>query len=199
MKIDMKMVRQIYGFKKKKFKLTKFGFTLVELLGVLLVLAIIALITFPIIDQTVVKSREESYNRTVESIIEAANNFSINNKLDYSDEWNRIYLNSIQGQGYLETTIINPITKEEMSGCVWYSWDSDYNQYNFEYDSKCSKYDTEPIVNISYNESLINKNNWTNKDIAVTITGSGELKYCIDSVECDPTETISIGNNTKFI
>ena len=146
------------------------GFTLVELLGVLIVLAVIALITFPIVDSVIKNSREQSYDRTVESIIEAANNYSTVGYLGYSTEKKPLYLEDIKQYGLLDSSIINPITEEEMTGCIWYSWDPVYNQYNFEYDSECEITETEPTINLSYNTALINSNGWAKENVAVTLS-----------------------------
>ena len=48
------------------------AFTLIELLGVLILLAVIALITFPIIDKVLSNAKNEAYERQKENIIEAA-------------------------------------------------------------------------------------------------------------------------------
>ena len=48
------------------------GFTLIELLGVLIILAIIVLITFPIIDNVLTSSRQQAYERSIDGIIEAS-------------------------------------------------------------------------------------------------------------------------------
>ena len=113
------------------------GFTLIELLGVLIVLAVISLITFPIIDESIKNSRTEAYNRAVDSIIQAAKSYSVTNDLGNSTTKQALYLEDIKLAGLLEKSIINPKTKEEMAGCVWYSWDPVYNQYDFEYDDEC--------------------------------------------------------------
>ena len=183
---------------KDKICLLNNAFTLVELLGVLIILAVIALITFPIVDSVIKNGREESYNRTVESIIEAASNYSTVGDLGYSTEKKALYLEDIKRYGLLDQSIINPVTEEEMAGCVWYSWDPVYNQYNFEYDSECEIEETEPTINLSYNSSLINSNGWAKENVAVTLSGNGEIKYCIDSEECEPTTVVN-GNYTQFI
>lgn len=183
---------------KDKICLLNNAFTLVELLGVLIILAVIALITFPIVDSVIKNGREESYNRTVESIIEAASNYSTVGDLGYSTEKKALYLEDIKKYGLLDQSIINPVTEEEMAGCVWYSWDPVYNQYNFEYDSECEIEETEPTINLSYNSSLINSNGWSKENVAVTLSGNGEIKYCIDSEECEPTTVVN-GNYTQFI
>ena len=175
------------------------AFTLIELLGVLIILAVIALITFPIIDNAIKNSREKSLERTIDAIEEAAYRYSIENDIGYPTEKQALYLSEIQSKGFLETSIINPVTNEELSGCVWYHWETNYNQYIFEYDGECVSMDTEPVINISYNESLINSNGWAKENIAVTLSGNGEIKYCLADSECEPNEIINIGTNTKFI
>ncbi len=175
------------------------GFTLIELLGVLIILAVIALITFPIIDNSIKSSREKSLERTIDAIEEAAYRYSIENDIGYPSEQQALYLNEIQSKGFLSSSIINPVTNEELSGCVWYYWDTNYNQYVFEYDMECVQTDTEPVINIAYDESLINSNGWAKENIAVTLNGNGEIKYCISSSECEPNEIVETGNNTKFI
>ncbi len=176
-----------------------YGFTLIELLGVLIILAVIALITFPIIDNSIKSSREKSLERTIDTIEEAAYRYSIENDIGYPSEQQALYLNEIQNKGFLSSSIINPVTNEELAGCVWYYWDTNYNQYVFEYDMECVQTDTEPVINIAYNEDLINSNGWAKEDIAVTLSGNGDIKYCISSNECEPNEIIETGNNTKFI
>ena len=184
---------------KDKICLLNNAFTLVELLGVLIILAVIALITFPIVDSVIKNGREESYNRTVESIIEAASNYSTVGDLGYSTEKKALYLEDIKKYGLLDQSIINPVTEEEMAGCVWYSWDPVYNQYNFEYDSECVNVDTEPTINLAYNQNLINSNGWAKENMSVTLTGNGQIKYCISNSECTPNLDVTVGNNTKFI
>ena len=175
------------------------AFTLIELLGVLIVLAVIALITFPIIDNSIKSSREQALERTIDSIEEAAYQYSIQNDLGYPTDKQPLYITDMQTQGFLDKEIINPVNNESLSGCVWYYWDTAYNQYSFEYDMECVKVDTEPEINITYNENLINNNGWAKENIAVTLVGNGEVKYCLSSSECDPNEVVLNGNNTKFI
>ena len=37
------------------------------------------------------------------------------------------------------------MTNEELFGCVWYYWKTNYNQYIFEYDSECVDMDNESV------------------------------------------------------
>lgn len=175
------------------------AFTLAELLGVIVVLAVVALITFPIITSSIRNSQNKALEDTIKTIEEAAYRYSVENDLGYSPQRQPLYLDEIKQKGFLKKNLVNPMTEEEITGCVWYSWNIAYNQYFFEYDSECANVETEPEINISYNPSLINSNGWTKENISVTLTGSGKISYCISNSECEPNINVVMGNNTKFI
>ena len=177
----------------------KKGFTLVELIGVIIILGIISLITFPTIDKSIKNSKEQALERIIDSIEEAAYNYSVENDIGYSTEYESIELFDLVSTGFLKENIINPVTDKKMQGCIFYRWYEPNKQYIFEYNEECKKPDTEPEVAISYDKELINSNGWAKENVAVTITGNGEVKYCLSSTECEPNEVIETGNNTKFI
>ena len=64
-------------------KMLNKAFTLIELLGVLILLAIIALITIPIIDNSIKTSRQRALENTIASIEDAAYQYSVQNKFNY--------------------------------------------------------------------------------------------------------------------
>ena len=178
-------------------RLSNNAFTLIELLGVLIILAIIALITIPIIDKSLENSRQAAYARAVDNIINAARNYSVSNDLGYSTKRLPLFVSKLQDEGFLTLDIKSPIDESEMGGCVWYYWDESHKQYIFEYDNICTI--EEPSIDITYNADLINSNGWANENIAATLVGTGDIKYCISSSQCEPTEEIINGSNTKFI
>ena len=81
------------------------AFTLIELLGVLIILAIIALITIPIIDKSLESSRQSAYDRTIENIINAARNYSASNNLGYPTEKYPLFVSELQDEGFLALDI----------------------------------------------------------------------------------------------
>ena len=180
----------------KKIKLKK-GFTLIELLGVLIILAIISLITIPIIDNSLSDSRNAAYERAVDSIVNAAKNYSASTDLGYPQRKSPLFVSQLQDEGFLTLDIKSPIDESNMDGCVWYYWDEDHKQYIFEYDNECNI--ENPTVDITYNEELINDNGWAKENIAVTIVGIGDVKYCISDRDCYPNEMVVNGSNTKFL
>ena len=123
---------------RKKAKTIVSGFTLVELLGVLLILAVIALITFPIIDNLLVGSKEEAYQRSIDGILEAAEMY-ITSEWNYPDtETKKLSLQTLINEGFLENKdIVDPRNNKSMTGCVIYKWDNSYNQYQYRYDEEC--------------------------------------------------------------
>ena len=123
--------------KDKSFKLKKFGFTLVELLAVIVILGVLALITFPIIDGTIKNSKEKALASTIKSIEDAAYNYSTKNDIGYQTYYKKITLDELAKAGLLDNEIINPVTNNKMNGCVLYKWDETYKQYEFKYDEEC--------------------------------------------------------------
>lgn len=91
----------------------KFGFTLIELLGVIIILGVLALITFPIIDNSIKKSKEQSLERIIDNIEEAAYNYSVENDMGYTTEYNSLQLQKLIENGYLQKDIINPVTNKK--------------------------------------------------------------------------------------
>ena len=64
------------------------GFTLIELISVIILMGVIALITVPIIKDTIESSREKNFKNSALGLIEAANEYYLNSKLtgDYFEE-----------------------------------------------------------------------------------------------------------------
>ncbi|HIS90559.1 MAG TPA: type II secretion system protein [Candidatus Faecisoma merdavium] len=116
----------------------KKGFTLVELLAVIVILGVLTLITFPIIDGTIKNSKEKALASTIKSIEDAAYNYSTKNDIGYQTYYKKITLDELAKSGLLDNEIINPVTNNKMNGCVLYKWVEEYKQYEFKYDEECN-------------------------------------------------------------
>ncbi len=125
--------------KKKFLKFTAFGFTLIELLGVLIILAVIALITFPIIDKILLNAKEKAYERQKDNLVEAARLY-VTNRADYTEITGTISFNTLINEGFLEASeILDPRdSSKKMPGCITYNWSDKKNQYIFEYSENCA-------------------------------------------------------------
>ena len=133
----------------------KKGFTLVELLAIIIILAVIALIATPIVKDSIANSKEQALKETINSIERAAYNYGYQNDIGYSTEYKKLTLDELISKGFLKGDIINPVTNEKMNGCVLYRWNDTNNQYEFKYNEECPKY-PESLINVlleQYSES----------------------------------------------
>lgn len=91
------------------------GFTLVELIGAIVILAIILVIITPLVTTTLKKGVEDADKQTINSIKAAARSYVS----DYRDA-QCITVNELQTNGYLEDDIKWPSTsnKEKVQGSV---------------------------------------------------------------------------------
>lgn len=90
------------------------GFTLIELMAVVTILAILSLIVIPIVDKNLKKSKDEMYKIQIENIRLAAKGF-------FSDHTDKkpvnniscsISLTNLVEYGYISSDIVNPRTGE---------------------------------------------------------------------------------------
>lgn len=119
------------------------GFTLIELLAVIVLLAVIAAVTVPIILNSINNSRENAYEEQVETIEYAAERWSTDNHNELpTTDGASIYrsVSFLQEEGYLSSDkeIKDPRDDSKMTGCVKITYDESYNQYDYKYGKACS-------------------------------------------------------------
>ena len=93
----------------------KSGFTLVELLGILIILGVIALISISSITNTLKNNKEELYNIQINNIIEGAKIWASSNVFQMPEndgESISITLRQLKEIGTVDNDIINPKTGE---------------------------------------------------------------------------------------
>ena len=115
---------------------SKKGFTLVELLGVLVVLGLISVIIVPKVIDSITTSKEAAYQTQVETIENAAKKYGISNDLLYPKEGEKKYIavKDLIAVGELsDKEIINPKTGNKMNGYVLVEYNSGYQQYEYTY------------------------------------------------------------------
>lgn len=94
----------------------KNGFTLIEVLAVIIILGIIGLIVMPVVTNSLKESKEDLYNVQIANIKEAAKTWSADNmdKLPtIVDSGKHVTLRKLQDEGYIDAGIKNPKTDEE--------------------------------------------------------------------------------------
>ncbi len=117
------------------------GFSLVEMVAVIIVLSVISLITFPIINSSIKKSKEVAYEKQVDIILASAKKWSVENvDLLPVNDTGKVYvsIDDLVNGGFIKNDeIINPINNMKMDGCVLIKFTSTYNQHTYEY-TTCS-------------------------------------------------------------
>ncbi len=111
------------------------GFTLVELLGVIIILSVIALITFVTVSGTIKDSKEQLYDAQIELIIMGAKTWASSNvfKLPENDKESiTITLLQLKQSGFVESDITNPITGELFSDNLQIKITKIDNNYKYE-------------------------------------------------------------------
>lgn len=119
----------------------KKGFTLVELLGVIVILCIIGMITVPLVQRTIIENNQKLCEDQVTSFERAARNYA--NKNVYQTETlitnsggtYNITLSELQEEGFLQDgDIENPLTGENFNLNTGVNIKESNNQFSYEYD-----------------------------------------------------------------
>lgn len=123
------------------------GFTLVELLAVIIILGVLGLIVVPMVNDTLLNQKEKLYNRQIETIESSAEGWSAKNSSKLTEDGTSIYVSvtTLVSSGNLKNTDIkDPRNNKIMNGCVSISYDDEYSQYVYKYiDSNEETYNNE--------------------------------------------------------
>lgn len=120
----------------------KKGFTLIEILAVIVVLGLLAAIITPTVNKLLGDSEEQLEKEQINKIITATKKYVVENSNILpdinSDKEVIIKTTTLIEKGVINgDKIINPNTKNEIDGCVKIKYDKNYNQYNYEYSEQC--------------------------------------------------------------
>lgn len=128
----------------------KNGFTLVELLGVIIVLGVIALIIFPNVTKIMKNSKQKLYDRQVNLIEDNARRWGVAHT-HLLPETGTYYLNlnELVTGGYIsQSEIKDPRNESIMNGCVLITYSESEKKYLYHYME-------DPCTNNNVNESEI--------------------------------------------
>jgi len=133
----------------------KRGFSLIELLSVVVILSVVSLLVFPNVVEIITQSKQNLYTVQVSDIELESKNWALENpdKLDkYHLNATYLSLSTLKKEGFLEVdTLENPLTGREMNGCIEIKYNNSTAQYTYKYyDDTCDTYVTDEMHGTIY-------------------------------------------------
>lgn len=120
----------------------KKGFTLIEILATIVILGLIVLVTYPLVSKIIITNKENLYKEQINTLEDLARRWAtINDKLlpNSEDEVYKLYLTQLYDEDYVaKEDIINPITNEQLTGCIMIKYDDSLNKYTYTYQEDCN-------------------------------------------------------------
>ncbi len=115
------------------------AFTLIELMAVIIILAIIASIAFPFVQDSINDSKVNTCKEQKRTIEYAAKRWGADNATNLNGNNTQISITDLKKQGYLTSNqeLTNP-TGHEMPSIVSITYDSENKQYEYRYNIDCS-------------------------------------------------------------
>lgn len=115
----------------------KKGFTLIELMGVLVIIGLLSLIIIPVTTNIIKEQKEETYNMQIKSLILAAKNYGSDNLFylpQTEDEYIYVTIKELRKGGYLDATTISSSSNQPLSECARIKITRKGQTYEYEYD-----------------------------------------------------------------
>ena len=147
------------------------GFTLVELLAVIVLLAIISMLIFPSVTNIILQSRETTYTKKINTILNATYDFSLKNINFLPDRGEKQYilLSQLKQYGLLPDNLKNPYTNKNFPDNLVISINNVGSGYKYSNQNSILEGD------YLYTVEIENLNN-SSKNLLPTITLTNDLK-----------------------
>lgn len=109
----------------------KKGFTLIEIMAVIIILSIIALIVVPLVTGSIKSSKDKLYDTQIENIKSAAKSYMINLDLDDTQNKMLVTIEELKKLGLVDKDIKDPRTGEEFNKCLTVEVTKNGNIYDY--------------------------------------------------------------------
>lgn len=120
----------------------KDGFTLIEILAIIILLSVLALVTYPIINGIINDSRKDLYDKQIDELERHTRTWISENveSLELVDGYSRnVTFEDLYKSGFIsDANVKNPITNESLSGCVTITYSDAITGFNVQYNESCS-------------------------------------------------------------
>ena len=194
--------------------MNKKGFTLVELLGVLVVLSVILMIAFPLITTYINKSKQKAYDTQMGLIITGLKDYVIEHKevLPVNDtDYVTFTLGQLKALGIVNNSVVNPLDGKEIDDSMEFKIIKDGSKYTYQIveSSRLSRDDKNHTPYITLNGNILNyidlDSTYTELGASATDYDGKPLSVTIDKTDLD-VSTIGVyqiryevidSNNTK--
>ena len=185
----------------------KKGFTLVELLGVIILLSVIALITYPNIVGLIESNKEELFNKQIDELKRQSNTWLLYNtdKVRREDMFTYgLTFNELYEQGLTTSaTINNPLTNSPLEGCMMLQFKEELNNFEITYDDDCIDDASQLATSIVVKQSSVTIDLGTSSEITSYFTTTfgrlGGTVVCKDASNNTITNTSSLTAGTHTI
>ena len=184
----------------------KKGFTLVELLAVIVLLAIIALITYPNIIGVVEGNKETLLARQIAELEKQSRTWVIDSGQSLQRTDGFVYeltFEELYEAGLISTpTITDPVTKQPLAGCMILAFNGEINNFEINYDEDCEDDLSQIATAIVAKQDSVTIEPGTSSEITsyfTTTFGRGGTVVCKDALNNTITNTSSLAVGTHTI
>ena len=182
----------------------KKGFTLVEIIGAIVLLTVIALIIYPVINNLISDSKDDLYKKQIEELERISNTWVTRNykklKLEAGYSYNLSFEELKEAGLISDQHIKNPKTGELLEGCITLSYNSENKNYDIKYAPECQAYGEtkHPTIVLSTNSGVINGYGYATSNFDVVVSGSNitSYMYCKGEYECEPDTKVESSSGT---
>ena len=173
----------------------KKGFTLIEVISVLVILGLLASIVVMQYSTTIKESRKKLNEEQKSRLVEVAKDVSLNNKecLEISKEnpnsGSKITLDQMYKNGYIANSVVKDLEENTiLNSCIIIKWDTVYSKFDYNYSTDCA---TAKECNISAESEKVivssfylgdGNTNYTSENIThytLKYTTSISAEYCV--------------------
>ena len=174
--------------------MNKKGFTLVELLGVLVVLSVILMIAFPLITTYINKSKQKAYDTQMGLIITGLKDYVIEHKevLPVNDtDYVTFTLGQLKALGIVNNSVVNPLDGKEIDDSMEFKIIKDGSKYTYQIveSSRLSRDDKNHTPYITLNGHILNyidlDSTYTELGASATDYDGKPLSVTIDKTDLD--------------